>query len=64
MEFMLAIIINNFLLYKIVVSSSSMYLTVAVKNQLFVTKVYDTSNINSRYTLVFSSDEFAQLLFF
>ncbi len=37
---------RKFILYKIVVHSQSMSQTVKVGNQLFVTKVYNTSNIN------------------
>ncbi|MGM8316840.1 signal peptidase I (plasmid) [Clostridium perfringens] len=58
----LSILINKFLLYKIVVPSSSMSPTVKVGDQLFVTKVYNTSNIKRGDTLVFNSDELNELL--
>lgn len=58
----LAIIIKNFLLYKIVVPSPSMSPTVEVGDQLFVTKVYNTSNIKRGDILVFNSDELGKLL--
>ena len=59
---LLAIIINKFILYKIVVPSPSMSPTVEVGNQLFVTKVYNTSNIKRGDILVFNSDELHELL--
>ncbi len=59
---LLAIIINKFLLYKIVVPSPSMSPTVEVGNQLFVAKVYNTSNIKRGDILVFNSDELHELL--
>lgn len=59
---LLAIIINKFILYKIVVPSPSMSPTVEVGNQLFVTKVYNTSNIKRGDVLVFNSDELHELL--
>ncbi|AMN30725.1 signal peptidase I [Clostridium perfringens] len=59
---LLAVIINKFLLYKIVVPSPSMSPTVEVGNQLFVTKVYNTSNIKRGDVLVFNSDELHELL--
>ena len=59
---LLAIIINKFILYKIVVPSPSMSPTVEVGNQLFVTKVYNTSNIKRGDILVFNSDELHKLL--
>ncbi|AMN30639.1 signal peptidase I (plasmid) [Clostridium perfringens] len=59
---LLAVIINKFLLYKIVVPSPSMFPTVEVGNQLFVTKIYNTSNIKRGDVLVFNSDELHELL--
>lgn len=59
---LLAVIINKFILYKIVVPSPSMSPTVEVGNQLFVTKVYNTSNIKREDVLVFNSDELHELL--
>lgn len=59
---LLAVIINKFILYKIVVPSPSMSPTVEVENQLFVTKVYDTSNIKRGDILVFYSNELDKLL--
>ena len=59
---LLAVIINKFILYKIVVPSPSMSPTVEVGNQLFVTKVYNTSNIKRGDVLVFNSDELHELL--
>lgn len=59
---LLAVIINKFILYKIVVPSQSMSPTVEVGNQLFVTKVYNTSNIKRGDILVFNSDELHELL--
>nr|WP_278335801.1 S26 family signal peptidase [Clostridium perfringens] len=58
----MTVIINKFLLYKIVVPSSSMFPTVEVGNQLFVTKVYNTLNIKRGDILVFNSDELHELL--
>ena len=59
---LLAVIINKFILYKIVVPIPSMSPTVEVGNQLFVTKVYNTSNIKRGDVLVFNSDELHELL--
>lgn len=59
---LLAVIINKFILYKIVVPSPSMSPTVNVGNQLFVTKVYNTSNIKRGDILGFNSDELHELL--
>lgn len=52
---LLAVIINKFILYKIVVPSQLMSPTLKVGNQLFVTKVYNTSNIKRGDVLVFNS---------
>ena len=52
---LLAVIINKFILYKIVVPSQLMSPTLKVGNQLFVTKVYNTSNIKRGDILVFNS---------
>ncbi len=60
--FLLVVIINKFLLYKIEVPSSSMSPTVGIGNKLFVTKVYNTSNIKRGDILVFKSDELHKLL--
>ncbi|SQC85072.1 signal peptidase type I [Clostridium perfringens] len=62
MAIIMTVIINKFLLYKIVVPSSSMFPTVEVGNQLFVTKVYNTLNIKRGDILVFNSDELHELL--
>ncbi len=59
---LLAVIINKFILYKIVVPTQSMSPTVEVGNQLFVTKFYNTSNIKRGDVLVFNSDELHELL--
>lgn len=59
---LLVVIINKFLLYKIEVPSSSMSPTVGIGNKLFVTKVFNASNIKRGDILVFKSDELHKLL--
>jgi signal peptidase I len=58
----LALGINKFLLFKIYVPTGSMIPTIQEKEQLFVTKVYNTNKLKRGDIIVFYSKETEQLL--
>lgn len=59
---LLASLIHKFLLFKIKVPTGSMMPTVEIGDQLFVTRIYNTSNIKRGDIVVFNSDEFSEPL--
>lgn len=59
---LIALAINKLLLFKIVVPSESMFPTIKINDQIFVTKIYDTSKIKRGDIIVFYSDELNELL--
>lgn len=58
----ISFLINKFLIFKVYIPSESMYPTLKVKDQLFVTKMYSRDSIQRGDILVFFSDEFNELL--
>ncbi len=58
----ISFLINMFLIFKVYIPSESMYPTLKVKDQLFVTKMYSRDSIQRGDILVFFSDEFNELL--
>lgn len=58
----ISFLINKFLVFKVYIPSESMYPTLKVKDQLFVTKTYTRESIQRGDVLVFFSDEFNELL--
>lgn len=58
----ISFLINKFLIFKVYIPSESMYPTLKVKDQLFVTKMYSRDSIQRGDILVFFSDEFDELL--
>ena len=58
----ISFLINKFLIFKVYIPSESMYPTLKVKDQLFVTKMYSRDSIQIGDILVFFSDEFNELL--
>lgn len=58
----ISFLINKFLIFKVYIPSESMYPTLKVKDQLFVTKMYGRDSIQRGDILVFFSDEFNELL--
>lgn len=58
----ISFLINKFLIFKVYIPSESMYPTLKVKDQLFVTKMYNKNTIQRGDVLVFFSDEFNELL--
>lgn len=59
---LISFLINKFLIFKVYIPSESMYPTLKVKDQLFVTKMYSKDSIQRGDVLVFFSDEFNELL--
>ena len=59
---LISFLINKFLIFKVYIPSESMYPTLKVKDQLFVTKMYSRDSIQRGDVLVFFSDEFNELL--
>lgn len=59
---LISFLINKFLIFKVYIPSESMYPTLKVKDQLFVTKIYNKNSIQRGDILVFFSDEFNELL--
>ena len=59
---LISFLINKFLIFKVYIPSESMYPTLKVKDQLFVTKMYGRDSIQRGDVLVFFSDEFNELL--
>lgn len=55
--FLLAIGINKFIMFKVMIPSESMVPTLNVKDRLFVTRVYDLDKIKRGDILVFESQE-------
>lgn len=53
----IALLINKFLFFKVEIPSESMYPTLKVKDQLFVTKVYKPSNLKRQDIVVFNFSE-------
>lgn len=58
----ISFLINKFLIFKVYIPSESMFPTLKVKDQLFVTKMYSKDSIQRGDILVFFSDEFNELL--
>ncbi len=58
----ISFLINKFLVFKVYIPSESMYPTLKVKDQLFVTKTYTPESIQRGDILVFFSEEFNELL--
>ena len=58
----IALLINKFILFKIYVPSESMFPTIKIGDQLFVTKVYDKNKIKRGDILVFYSEELGDKL--
>lgn len=58
----ISFLINKFLIFKVYIPSESMYPTLKIKDQLFVTKMYSRDSIQRGDILVFFSDEFNELL--
>ena len=58
----ISFLINKFLIFKVYIPSESMYPTLKIKDQLFVTKTYTRESIQRGDVLVFFSDEFNELL--
>ncbi len=59
---LISFLINKFLIFKVYIPSESMYPTLKVRDQLFVTKMYNRDSIKRGDVLVFFSDEFNELL--
>lgn len=59
---LISFLINKFLIFKVYIPSESMYPTLKVRDQLFVTKMYNRDSIERGDVLVFFSDEFNELL--
>lgn len=59
---LISFLINKFLIFKVYIPSESMYPTLMVKDQLFVTKMYSRDSIQRGDVLVFFSKEFNELL--
>lgn len=59
---LISFLINKFLIFKVYIPSESMYPTLKVKDQLFVTKMYSRDSIERGDVLVFYSEEFNELL--
>ncbi|BAK80651.1 signal peptidase I [Candidatus Arthromitus sp. SFB-rat-Yit] len=59
---LISFLINKFLIFKVYIPSESMYPTLMVKDQLFVTKMYNKDSISRGDVLVFYSEEFKELL--
>ena len=59
---LISFLINKFLIFKVYIPSESMYPTLKVKDQLFVTKMYSRDSIQRGDVLVFFSKEFNELL--
>lgn len=59
---LISFLINKFLIFKVYIPSESMYPTLKVRDQLFVTKMYSKDSIQRGDVLVFFSDEFNELL--
>ncbi len=55
-------LINKFLIFKVYIPSESMFPTLKVGDQLFVTKMYSADSIQRGDVLVFYSEEFNELL--
>lgn len=53
----LAIIINKFIIFKVIIPSESMVPTLNINDQLFVTRVYDMDKLKHGDLVVFYSDE-------
>ena len=60
--FVLAIVINKFLLYKVYIPSASMVPTLNKGDNLFVTRVYNPENLERGDIVVFYSDELKEIL--
>lgn len=59
---LISFLINKFLIFKVYIPSESMYPTLKVNDQLFVTKMYSRDSIERGDILVFYSEEFNELL--
>lgn len=59
---LISFLINKFLIFKVFIPSESMYPTLKVNDQLFVTKMYSRDSIERGDILVFYSEEFNELL--
>jgi signal peptidase I len=57
-----ALLINKLIIFKIYVPSESMFPTIKIGDQIFVTKLYNKSNIKRGDILVFYSEELGDLL--
>ena len=62
MAFVLALLIKQFVLFKVYIPSGSMIPTLNVGDNLFVTKVYNLDNIKRGDILVFKSKELNDML--
>lgn len=62
LAFVLALLINKFLLYKVYIPSRSMVPTLNVGDHLYVTRVYNLDNIKHGDILVFYSEELSDTL--
>lgn len=58
----IAMLINKFVIFKIYIPSESMVPTLKPRDQLFVTKIYNTDKIKRGDIIVFYSDELHDLL--
>lgn len=62
LAFIIALLIKQFILFKVLIPSGSMIPTLNEGDQLFVTKVYNLDNIKRGDILVFHSDELSDTL--
>ncbi|SKA96711.1 signal peptidase I [Caloramator quimbayensis] len=60
--FIIALAINKFLFFKILVPTESMYPTIKVQDRIFVTRVYHPENLKRGDIVVFYSDELGERL--
>jgi signal peptidase I len=58
----LAILINNFLVFKVLIPSESMVPTLNVNDRLFVTRVYNLEKLKRGEIIVFYSEEYQKSL--
>ena len=59
---LISFLVNKFLIFKVYIPSESMYPTLKVRDQLFVTKMYNKDTIQRGDILVFFSNEYNELL--
>lgn len=60
--FIIALAINKYLFFKILVPTESMYPTIKVQDRIFVTRVYHPENLKRGDIVVFYSDELGERL--